>query len=182
MQSSSLELLCARAKTSACIEVERVFKVVVDADACPRACLQVLQRHKKAWKYRLLTVASVDHHIDNADHIVVDRGSDAADLAVMNHAVRGDIVVTQDWGLAALVLGKGASAISPSGRIYSEKNIDFLLEERSLKAKYRRAGGRTKGPLARTAIDDHRFEDSFLKLIEQASSTAGSNKNDMSES
>lgn len=159
-----------------------MFKVVVDADACPRACLQILQRQKKTWKYRLLTVASVDHHIENTDHVVVGKGSDAADLAVMNHAVKGDIVVTQDWGLAALVLGKGASAISPSGRIYSERNIDFLLEERSLKAKYRRAGGRTKGPTARTAIDDHRFEESFLKLVEQARSISGSNNNDTSES
>jgi hypothetical protein len=162
--------------------VEIVFKVVVDADACPRVCLQVLQKHKKAWKYRLLTVASVDHHIDNTDHIIVGKGSDAADLAVMNHATRGDIVVTQDWGLAALVLGKGAFAVSPSGRIYSEKNIDFLLEERCLKAKHRRAGGRTKGPSARTNEDDHRFEDSFLKLVERASNHAGANNNDMRKS
>ena len=158
-----------------------MFKVVVDADACPRACLQIMQRQKEIWKYRLLTVASVDHHIENTDHVVVGKGSDAADLAVMNHAAKGDIVVTQDWGLAALVLGKGALAIAPSGRIYSERNIDFLLEERSLKAKYRRAGGRTKGPAARTATDDHRFEESFLKLVERASSIAGSNNNDTSK-
>jgi len=160
-----------------------VFKVVVDADACPRACLNVLQRLKKVWKYRLLTVASVDHKIDNADHIVVDRGSDVADLVVMNNAARGDIVVTQDWGLAALVLGKGASAISPSGRIYTEDNIDFLLEERSIKAKYRRAGGRTKGPSARTTDDDLKFEENFLKLIERAGANAGSNnQSDMRQS
>jgi uncharacterized protein YaiI (UPF0178 family) len=155
-----------------------LFKVIVDADACPRPCLQVLQRHKKAWNYRLLTVASVDHRIDNADHIVVGKGSDAADLAVINNTVRGDIVVTQDWGLAALILGKGALAISPSGRIYSERNIDFLLEERSLKAKYRRAGGRTKGPTARTGEDDQRFEESFLTLVRRASNDANLKEND----
>ena len=83
------------------------MKVVVDADACPRACLQVLQRHRKTLNYRLLTVASVDHQIDNPDHITVGKGQDAADLAVINNTGRGDIVVTQDWGLAALVLGKG---------------------------------------------------------------------------
>lgn len=150
--------------------MEILFKVIVDADACPRACLQVLQKHRKSWNYRLLTIASVDHHIENSDHIVVGKGSDAADLAVINNAVRGDIVVTQDWGLAALLLGKGASVVSPSGRIYSERNIDFLLEERFLKARHRRAGGRTKGPSARTAQDDQRFEESFLQLLERASS------------
>lgn len=147
-----------------------MFKVVVDADACPRACLQVLQKHKKSWNYRLLTIASVDHQINNPDHIVVGKGADAADLAVINNTSRGDIVVTQDWGLAALILGKGALAISPSGRIYSEQNIDFLLQERFLKARHRRAGGRTKGPAARTSQDDQRFEKSFMKLLQQASS------------
>lgn len=145
-----------------------MFKVVVDADACPRACLQILQKHKRRWKYRLLTVASVDHRIDNPDHIIVGKGADAADLAVMNNTAKGDIVVTQDWGLAALILGKGASAISPSGRIYTEQNIDFLLEERHLKARYRRAGGRTKGPSARTNKDDQKFERSFLTLLERS--------------
>ncbi|HHT69371.1 MAG TPA: DUF188 domain-containing protein [Firmicutes bacterium] len=158
-----------------------MFKVIVDADACPRMCLQVLQRHKKSSKYRLLTVASVDHHVDNSDHIMVGKGADAADLAVVNNASKGDIVDTQDWGLAALVLGKGALAISPSGRIYSNQNIDFLLEERSLKAKYRRAGGRTKGPAARTSEDDHKFEENFLKLVERARSSDNSNRVDSNE-
>ena len=140
-----------------------VLKVIVDADACPRACLQVLQKHKRAGKYRLLTVASVDHRIDNPDHIMVGKGSDAADLAVINHTAKGDIVVTQDWGLAALTLGKGAAAIS-SG-IYSDENIDFLLEERSLKAIPQRVGD--QGP-SRTPADDQKFEKNFLHLLERA--------------
>lgn len=146
-----------------------MFKVVVDADACPRVCLQVLQKLQKVWNYRLLTIASVDHQIRNADHIMVGKGDDAADLAVMNHAKAGDIVVTQDWGLAALVLGKGAFALSPSGRIFSEQTIDFLLEERFLKARHRKAGGRTKGPAARTRRDDQRFEANFVQVLQQAS-------------
>ncbi len=158
-----------------------MFKVIVDADACPKGCLQILRRHKKSWNYRLLTVASVDHQIDSKDHIVVGKGSDSADLAVINNTARGDIVVTQDWGLAALILGKGASALSPSGRIYSNQAIDFLLEERSLKAKHRRGGGRTKGPSARTGEDDQRFEKSLVMLLERATNQAHSNKYDSSE-
>lgn len=124
-----------------------MFKVIVDADACPRACLLLLQKYQKTWHYRLLTIASVDHRVDHGDHVVVGKGRDAADLAVINHTAKGDIVVTQDWGLAALVLGKGAHALSPSGRIYSDENIDFLLEERFVKAKHRRAGGVPRVPL-----------------------------------
>lgn len=145
----------------------------MDADACPRACLQILQKHQKLHKYRLVTVASVDHHIQNSDHIMVGKGSDAADLALMNNTSKGDIVISQDWGLAALVLGKGAFAMAPSGRIYSPENIDFLLEERFMKAKHRRAGGRTKGPSARTGQDDLRFEKSFLQLLEQVTVARG---------
>lgn len=149
-------------------EVAQLFKVIVDADACPRACLLLLQKYQKTWHYRLLTIASVDHRVDHGDHVVVGKGRDAADLAVINHTARGDIVVTQDWGLAALVLGKGAHALSPSGRIYSDENIDFLLEERFVKAKHRRAGGRTKGPAARTDEDNRRFEQSLINLLERA--------------
>ena len=145
-----------------------MFGVIVDAGACPQACLNILRKHKSSWGYELLTVSSIDHVIDHSHHITVGKGPDAADLAVINNTQRGDIVVTQDWGLAALALGKGAFAISPSGRVYSNQNIDFLLEERSIKARYRRAGGRTKGPSARKTQDDRRFEDNLLVLLERA--------------
>lgn len=144
-----------------------MFKVIVDADACPRSCLAVLRRLKGSWGYRLLTISSVDHVIDNAHHITVGQGKDSTDLAVVNQTKSGDIVVTQDWGLAALVLGKGAHVISPSGRVFTDANIDFLLEERSLKARYRRAGGRTRGPSARTRRDDQRFEKNLVELLTQ---------------
>jgi len=98
-----------------------LLKVVVDADACPRSCLQILQKHKQRWNYRLLTVASVDHQIDSADHIMVGRGSDSADWAVINNTARGDIVVTQDWGLAALVLGKGPMLYRPQAEFMSSR-------------------------------------------------------------
>lgn len=145
-----------------------MLKVIVDADACPRGCLAILQKYQDKWGYRLLTVSSVDHQIENPHHITVDKGRDAADFAIVNHTQKGDIVITQDWGLAALVLAKRAFALSPSGRIYSEKNIEFLLEERSLKASFRRSGGRTKGPRARTTEDNARFENRFLLLLKQA--------------
>ncbi|NLJ73396.1 MAG: DUF188 domain-containing protein [Firmicutes bacterium] len=145
-----------------------MFRVVVDADACPRACLSILRKHKAHWGYELLTVSSVDHNVDSSNHITVGKGQDAADLAVINNTQKGDIVVTQDWGLAALALGKGAYAISPWGRVYSDQNIDFLLEERSIKARFRRSGGRTKGPSARSDQDDRRFEDNLLVLLKRA--------------
>ncbi|NLM68393.1 MAG: DUF188 domain-containing protein [Firmicutes bacterium] len=141
-------------------------KVLVDADACPRRCLQILSEYQSIYGYRLLTVASFNHNIDNAEHIIVGNEKDAADLAIINRVEGGDLVITQDWGLAALVLAKGAKALAPTGRIFSNDTMDFLLEERALKAKIRRQGGRTKGPAARSSRDELRFQRSLLQLLE----------------
>ncbi|HHT72823.1 MAG TPA: DUF188 domain-containing protein [Firmicutes bacterium] len=149
-----------------------MLTIIVDADACPRSCMATLKRLKGSWGYRLLTVSSVDHQIDSEDHITVGKGKDNTDLAVINNTSPGDIVVTQDWGLAALALGKGAQAIAPSGRIFTDASIDFLLEERFLKAQYRRAGGRTKGPTPRSRDDDQRFEASLIELLKKVKSNA----------
>jgi uncharacterized protein YaiI (UPF0178 family) len=141
------------------------MRVIVDADACPRACLQIVQKLALVHGYEVITVASFNHRIENTRHIVVGDEPQAADIAVANQTQAGDIVVTQDWGLAALALGKSARAISPQGRIYNAEKIDFLLEERNLLARYRKGGGRTKGPAKRSGADDRQFEANLLRLI-----------------
>ncbi len=141
-------------------------RVIVDADACPHNCLSILRNEQQNYGYRLITVASFNHNIDNAEHIIVGNEKEAADIAVINRVRKGDLVVTQDWGLAALVLAKGGLALSPNGIIYRDENMDFKLEERSLKAKIRRAGNRTKGPSARQGKDDMRFHKSLTQLLD----------------
>jgi uncharacterized protein YaiI (UPF0178 family) len=142
-------------------------KIIVDADACPRSCLQIAQRLAAGYGVRLLTVASFNHRIDNPEHLVAGNEPDAADLVVMNHTQAGDIVITQDWGLAALVLGKKARPIAPSGQVYLDSRIDNMLEERSILAKYRRGGGRTKGPSKRRPQDDARFTANLEQLLQE---------------
>jgi uncharacterized protein YaiI (UPF0178 family) len=142
-------------------------KIIVDADACPRACLQIAQRLAAAYGIRVITVASFNHRIENAEHIVVGNEPDAADLAVLNRTRPGDVVITQDWGLAALVLGKQARAIAPGGQIYLDSRIDRMLEERNILAKYRRGGGRTKGPSKRRPQDDNRFAANLEQLLQE---------------
>lgn len=142
------------------------MKIIVDADACPRGAMQVCRKMAARHAIPLHTVASFNHNIISDHHVTVGDGSQEADLAVINMTAAGDIVVTQDWGLAALVLGKKAAAISPGGRIYCPETMDFLLEEREVKAKLRRGGGRTRGPRPRTAEDDERFAVGLLRLIE----------------
>jgi len=88
-----------------------------------------------------------------------------ANMKIMNLAEAGDVVVTGDWGLTAMVLGKGAKCLSPMGREFRPDKIDFLLEERGVKAKFRRGVGRTKGPKKRTSGDDRRFESCMGKIL-----------------
>ena len=133
------------------------MKIIVDADACPKAALQICFSLGEKYAIKVWTVASFNHNIESDNHVVVDSGSQEADLKVVNLAEKGDIAVTQDWGLAAMLIGKQVRCISPAGREYRPENIDSMLEERELKAKYRRGGGRTKGPKKRTAADDAGF-------------------------
>jgi uncharacterized protein YaiI (UPF0178 family) len=98
--------------------------------------------------------------------ITVDKGSDSADYALTGMATCRDVVVTQDYGLAAMILAKGASAIDQNGMLYTDENIDSLLERRYIGKKIRRGGGRTKGPKKRTQEDDRRFEDAFGKMLD----------------
>ena len=140
------------------------MKIIVDADACPRTVLAFIRQKQALLDYGLLTVSSFNHAHGDPGHLFVGDEDQAADIAIINRSERGDIVVTQDWGLAAMAIGRGAAAISPDGRVFTWQNMDFLLEERHLKAKFRRGGGRTRGPSARTKEDDQRFEKAFLDL------------------
>lgn len=141
------------------------MKIIVDADACPKAVLQICIRLAVDYAIPVWTVASFNHNIVSDHHVVVGNASQEADIRVMNLALRGDVAVTQDWGLAAMLLGKGVKCLNPDGREFSITSIEFLLEEREAKAKYRRGGGRTKGPKKRIPEDDRKFEDSLQAIL-----------------
>lgn len=143
------------------------MKILVDADACPKSVLQISIEVAQKYSVSLVTVANFNHHIASDHHIVVGNDPQETDLKIINSTQPGDIVVTQDWGLAAIVLGKGARCLSPAGREYHPGRIDFLLEEREVKAKFRRAGGRTKGPKKRSPEDDRKFETCLEKILSQ---------------
>lgn len=134
------------------------MKILVDADACPRSVFRICTKIGRKYGAPVWSVANFHHHIQSNHHVLVGDASEEADIKIMNMAEEGDVVVTQDWGLAAMVLGKGARCVSPAGREFRQNKIEFLLEERELKSKFRRGGGRTRGPKKRTTEDDRRFE------------------------
>jgi uncharacterized protein YaiI (UPF0178 family) len=138
-------------------------RVLVDADACP--VLELIRQISKEAGVRVTTVASFRHDIGGEDHVMVGPESQAADMALINRTSRGDVVVTQDWGLAALVLAKGAQAISPWGHIFRDDEMEGRLAQRALHARLRRGGVRLKGPSRRTTADDEAFAASFRQMV-----------------
>ncbi|MBC2726773.1 DUF188 domain-containing protein [Desulfosporosinus sp.] len=141
------------------------MKIVVDADACPKSVLQICIRAAQDYEIPVWTVASFNHNIVSDHHIVVGNSSQEADIKVVNLAQAGDVAVTQDWGLAAMLLGKGVKCINPLGREFNPSTIEFLLEEREAKAKFRRGGGKTKGPKKRSPENDQQFETCLQEML-----------------
>lgn len=143
------------------------MEIFVDADACP--VIDIVE--DIATKYNIpVTLLCDTNHVLTSDYsevIVVGAGADAVDYKLISICHRGDIVVTQDYGVAAMALGKGAYAIHQSGKWYTDENIDQMLMERHLNKKARRASSRNhmKGPRKRTDEDDQRFAESFEKLL-----------------
>jgi len=141
------------------------MQILVDADACP--VKQIIVRLAKQRKIPVTMLIDTSHELNDGYSriITVDKQADSVDYALMGLLTREDIVVTQDFGLAAMVIGKGARAVNQNGLIFSDKNMDTLLMERHIGQKIRRSGGRTKGPPKRTKEDDTRFEAAFEKLL-----------------
>lgn len=146
------------------------MRIYVDADACP--VVRIVE--KTARKYGVpVTLLCDTNHVLNSDYSevkVIGSGADAVDFALIGLCEKGDLVVTQDYGVAAMALGKGAFCIHQSGRWYTNDNIDQMLMERHLAGKARRASKKNhlKGPKKRMAEDDERFEKSLEQLIRRA--------------
>ena len=145
------------------------MKILVDGDACPVTAL--IEKVAARFGIGVVFFHSTCHYSSSSsttiEKIMVDNVSQAVDMAIINKASKGDIIITGDYGLASLVLAKGAYAISFSGMIYDENNIDRLLFERHVAGIVRRSGGRTKGPAKRRESDDKDFEKSLSFVISQ---------------
>lgn len=144
-------------------------RVFVDADACPvtREAIRVARSHR----CEVVLVASTSHSLrryagrPGVEVVEVPSGRDAADFAIVERVRPGDVVVTQDIGLAAMALGRGAHALSVRGRLHSAATIDAELAVRHAQAKLRRAGGRHGGPPAFSDEDRARFAEALERLL-----------------
>lgn len=143
------------------------MKIFVDADACP--VVRIVEEVAEKYRVDVVLLCDTNHILasDYSEVIVVGAGLDAVDYKLISICNKGDIVVSQDYGVAAMALGKGAYAIHQSGKWYTNENIDQMLMERHLNKKARRSSHKNhvKGPKKRTEEDDERFAQSFEKLV-----------------
>ena len=141
------------------------MRIIVDADACPGRDL--IEKAAKENNIEVIMMCDYNHVLksDYSSIRYIESGFQSVDMAVANECKTGDIVVSQDYGVAAMVLGKKAFAISPKGYIYDDENIDRLLYERHISQKVRRSGGRTSNPKKRNEEDNERLYRNLLRLI-----------------
>lgn len=145
------------------------MKILLDADASP--VLNIVEDLAEKYKLKLLIVKNYNHHIvsDYGKIITVDNIKEAADFYIVNNTSKNDIVITQDYGLAAMVIGKKAFAINQYGLIMDDKNIDTLLNRRHIHKEMRTKHKVYTKFKKRESSDDGRFKINLEDLIIQAS-------------
>ena len=143
------------------------MKIIVDADSCP--VKNIIKEIAIKYSIPVIMVCDTSHILsdDYCKIITVDKFADSADIYLINIAEAGDLVITQDYGVAALAIGKKAYALSNNGTEFTDENMDKLLFERFLGKKVRRAGQRTKGPSKRKEEDNHSFLNGLIQTIER---------------
>ncbi|MCH1624190.1 YaiI/YqxD family protein [Fredinandcohnia quinoae] len=144
------------------------MKIYIDADACPVKKIVITEAINADFPVVLVTSFShysTEEQPEGVETIYVDSGADAADYRIMKLANKGDLIVTQDYGLASLGLAKGCIVMHHKGFLYTNDNIDELLQTRYISAMERKGGKRTKGPKAFTDEDREKFRQLFRKTI-----------------
>ena len=139
--------------------------IFIDGDGCPVVDLTIKIAVQAGIECVIVCDTSHVFERAGAKTITVSKGSDSVDFALVNMIKKGDIVVTQDYGLAAMCLARAAIAISQDGMVYTDSNIDGLLMQRYTNKKIRMAGGRTKGPSKRTQEQNLSFETRLRELV-----------------
>ena len=141
--------------------------VYIDADGCP--VVDITVRLAAKYGVRCVIICDTAHRIERegAETIIVGQGADSADFRLVNLLQGGDIAVTQDYGLAAMCLGKNGIVLNQDGKQYSDDNISGLLEFRAMGKKIRRSGGRLKGASKRTARQDDDFARSLENILKE---------------
>ncbi|MGG5357475.1 hypothetical protein IGI57_000987 [Enterococcus sp. DIV0213j] len=147
-----------------------MMKIFIDGDGSPvkEDAISIAKKNQ----LDVVIVTSVDHYTskeypENVSFVYVDKGTDSADYKIVALIRAGDLLVTQDYGLASLVLPKGVRVLHQTGKEFNAENIDVLLEQRYHSGKLRKAGIRSKGPKPFTNKEHEAFQETLQRVISQ---------------
>lgn len=144
------------------------MKILIDADGCPvvHLALKIAKLHN----IPCILVCDTAHEFSDTESevITVSKGADSADFRIVNLLTARDIVVTQDYGLAAMCLARGARAVNQNGLIFDAQNMDALLWSRHLHKQQRRRGEHLKGPKKRAIMQNKQFEVALCQLLQES--------------
>lgn len=142
-----------------------MITIWIDGDGCPREVVRFTLQEGERRGVQVVLVTNVHHEMQAPNRLVVDGSAQAVDLAIANRMQAGDIVISQDIGLAAIVLGRRGYALHPDGKEYLGEEMPLILEMRESAAKHRRGGGRTRGPKKRTVEQETKYRQALVELL-----------------
>lgn len=145
------------------------MEIFIDADGCPVVDITICIALKNNLKVTIICDTAHIFNYDNINTIIVEKGMDSVDFSLVNKVKKGDIVITQDYGLAAMCLAKNAVPINQNGFVYTNENIDDMLFKRHISKAIRRAGGKTPNMKKRKFSDDEKFKKCLLEIIHKKS-------------
>ncbi|MBN9648511.1 YaiI/YqxD family protein [Terrisporobacter glycolicus] len=144
------------------------MKILIDGDGCPVIDLTI--KVSKQFNIDVIIMCDTSHvfNKEGAKTMVFSKGADSVDFAIINLLQKEDIVITQDYGLAAMAINKASYVINQNGLIYTNDNIDRLLYNRHISKKIRNSGGRVKGPKKRSREDNINFEKTLVEVCKKS--------------
>lgn len=142
------------------------LKILIDADGCPVVDITLGLGYEFQIPCLILCDTAHEFHRPGAQTLVFDKGADSVDYALVNRLEPGDLVITQDYGLASMCLSRNARVLHQDGWEYTQDNIDALLLVRHDSRKHRAAGSRMKGPKKRSTDQDKAFEAALRALLQ----------------
>lgn len=142
--------------------------IYIDADGCPVVRETVRQAREHGLACTIVCDTSHEFSFDGVETLVVDKGADSVDFALVARIAAGDLAITQDYGLAAMCLSRGARALRQDGVEYTEAQIDAMLFFRAAAKKIRNGGGRLKGPGRRTSAQDAAFSAALRQILAES--------------
>ena len=144
------------------------MRIIIDGDACPQKVREICEKAAKEFGVGLIIVSDIDHYIvSDFEVVVVERGRESVDYKIVQMFKQGDILITQDYGLASLILGKASAIIHTAGFFINKNNIDSLLQSRYISERIRKQGGKTKGPSKRRKEQDENFKKCLYKALRE---------------